>query len=63
MHIFLARLASFGHLGLISDPQIVLKFHNETHDPKGQEKNLHYSNALQNKIKFNILNYSNNHND
>ena len=28
----------------ISDPLIVSKFHNETHDPKGQEnKNLHYS--------------------
>ena len=37
MHIFWARLASFGHLGLISDPLIVSKFHNETHDPKGQE--------------------------
>ena len=29
---FWARLASFGHLGLISDPLIVSKFHNETHD-------------------------------
>ena len=39
--IFWASLASFGRLGLISDPLIVLKFHNETHDPKGQEtKNL-----------------------
>ena len=38
MHIFWARLASFGHLGLISDPLIVSKFDNETHDPKGQEK-------------------------
>ena len=33
----LARLASFCLLGFISDPQIVSKFHNETHDPKGQE--------------------------
>ena len=32
-----ARLASFCHLGFISDHQIVSKFHNETHDPKGQE--------------------------
>ena len=37
LHFFWARLASFGHLGLISDPLIVSKFHNETHDPKGQE--------------------------
>ena len=37
VHIFWARLASFGHLGLISDPLIVSKFNNETHDPKGQE--------------------------
>ena len=37
MHIFWARLASFGHLGLISNPLIVSKFHNETHDPKGHE--------------------------
>ena len=36
-----ARLASFCHLGFISDPLIVSKFHNETHDPKGQENNIH----------------------
>ena len=41
VHIFLARLASFGHLGLISDPLIVSKFHNETHDPKGQENKIY----------------------
>ena len=41
MHIFWARLASFGHLGLISDRLIVSKFHNETHDPKGQENNIY----------------------
>ena len=35
---FLARQASFDYLGLISDPLIVSKFDNETHDPKGQEK-------------------------
>ena len=40
VHIFWARLASFGHLGLISDPLIVSKFHNETHDPKGQENKI-----------------------
>ena len=37
MQIFWARLANFGHLGLISYPLIVSMFHNETHDPKGQE--------------------------
>ena len=36
-----ARLASFGHLGLISDPLRVSKFHNETHDPKGQETKIY----------------------
>ena len=32
VHISWARLASFCHLGFISDPLIVSKFHNETHD-------------------------------
>ena len=32
----MARLASYGYLGIISDPLIVSKFHNETHDLKGQ---------------------------
>ena len=41
MQIILAGLASFGHLGLISDPLIVFKFHNETHDPKGQESKIY----------------------
>ena len=41
MHIFWARLASFCHLGFISDPLIVSKFHNETHDPKGQENKIY----------------------
>ena len=36
-----ARLASFGHLGLITDPLIVSKFHNETNDPKGQENEIY----------------------
>ena len=31
-----AKLASFGQLGLMSDPLIVSKFHNKTHDPKRQ---------------------------
>ena len=38
VQIFWARLASFGHLGLISDPLIVSNLRNETHDPKEQEK-------------------------
>ena len=38
MHISWARLASFCHLGVISDPLIVSKFHNEPDDDtKGQE--------------------------
>ena len=40
MHISWARLASFCQLGVISDPLIVSKFHNETHDPKGQENKI-----------------------
>ena len=36
-----ARLASFCHLGVISDPLIVSKFHNETHDPKGLENKIY----------------------
>ena len=35
------RLASFSHLGFISDPLMVSKFHNETHDPKGQENKIY----------------------
>ena len=41
MHISWARLASFCHLGFISDPLIVSEFHNETHDPKGQENKIY----------------------
>ena len=41
MHIYWARLASFCHLGFINDPLIVSKFHNETHDPKGQENKIY----------------------
>ena len=40
VHVFWARLASFCHLGVISDPLIVSKFHNKTHDPKGQENKI-----------------------
>ena len=38
MHISWA--ACFCNLGFISDPLIVSKFHNETHDPKGQENKI-----------------------
>ena len=41
MHIFWARLASFCHLGFISDPLTVSTFHNETHDHKGQENKIY----------------------
>ena len=37
LHISSARLASFCHLGIISNHLIVSKLPNETHDPKGQE--------------------------
>ena len=40
-YISWARLASFCHLGEISGPLIVSKFHNETHDPKGQENKIY----------------------
>ena len=41
MHTSWARLAIFCHLGFISDPLIVSKFHNETYDPKGQENKIY----------------------
>ena len=41
MNISWARLANFCHLGVNSDPLIVSKFHNETHDPKGQENKIY----------------------
>ena len=41
MQVFRARLASFGHLGLTSDPLIISKFSNESHDPKGQENKIY----------------------
>ena len=49
VHISWARPASFCHLDIISDPLIVSKFHNKTHDPKGQENKIytiqvHYKN-------------------
>ena len=36
-----ARLACLSHLGLISDPLMVSKFHNGIHDPKGQENKIY----------------------
>ena len=36
-----ARLASFGQVGLISDPLMVSKFHKGIHDPKGQENKIY----------------------
>ena len=41
MQIFRARLASFGHLGLISDPLIESKFQDETHNSIGQENKIY----------------------
>ena len=41
MEIFWARLARFRHVGLISDPLIVSKFHNETQDPKRPENKIY----------------------
>ena len=41
MQVFCARLVSFGHLGLTSDPLIISKFSNESHDPKGQENKIY----------------------
>ena len=38
---FLGQTSSFCHLGFISDPLIISKFHNETHDPKGQENKIY----------------------
>ena len=41
MHISRARLAIVCHFSFISDPLIVSKFHNETHDPKGHENKIY----------------------
>ena len=41
VHISWARLTSFCHLGVISEPLIVSNVHNETNDPKGQEKKIY----------------------
>ena len=35
------NISVISHLGLISDPLIVSKFHNETHDSKGQENQIY----------------------
>ena len=43
VQVFLARLPSFGQLGLIGDPHISSKLRNGINDPNGIEnKNLHY---------------------
>ena len=47
-----ARLASFCHLGFISDPLIVSKFHNETYDPKGQENKIYTIVYLSRDMRF-----------
>ena len=39
--VFWDRLASFGPLGLISDPQISSKFQNGINDPKGLENKIY----------------------
>ena len=36
-----AILASFSHVGLISDPLIISKFPDEPQDPKGQENKIY----------------------
>ena len=36
-----ARLARLCNLGFISDPLIDSRFHNKTHDPKGQENKIY----------------------
>ena len=41
MILCLAKQLGFCHLGFISDPLIVSKFHNETHDLKGQENKIY----------------------
>ena len=41
VHISWARLARFCHVGVISDPLIVSKFHNKTDDSKGQENKIY----------------------
>ena len=40
-------LGQTSHLGPISDPLIVLKFHNETYDPKGQENKIYTIRKIQ----------------
>ena len=41
VYIFWARQTSFCHLDFFSDPLIVSKFHNETHDRKRQENKIY----------------------
>ena len=41
IQVFLARLASCGKLGLISNPQISSKLQNGINDPKGLENKIY----------------------
>ena len=41
MQVFWVIRASCGHLGLVSDPLIISKFSNKSHDPKGQENKIY----------------------
>ena len=41
VQVFSARLACFGQLGLISDPQISSKLQNRINDPKGLENKIY----------------------
>ena len=41
MQVFLTRLASCSHLGVISDSLMVSKFYNGINDPKGQENKIY----------------------
>ena len=52
-YISWARLASFRHLGFISDPLIVSKSHNETHDRKGQENKIYTIDILSSDLVYN----------
>ena len=44
------RVCIFSGLDFICDPLIVSKFHNETHDPKGQENEIYTYYICNNKI-------------
>ena len=57
VHISWVRLASFCHLGFISNPLIFSKSNNDTHDPKGQENKIYKNfNEMNNGLHFNDVN-------